>query len=63
MNQTTPFLYLVRGENSGEPESYVFGLYDTFAETKARIKAIKAEGYDYAWYEEVSLGDLDLCNR
>jgi hypothetical protein len=56
-------LYLVRYENSGEPESFVGGLYDNEQDAENRCQVIEAEGYEYVWYDEVQLGDLDLCNR
>lgn len=55
--------YLVRAENSGEPESYVFGLYKDEQQAQDRVKDMEDEGYEYAWYDEIELGDLDLCNR
>lgn len=55
--------YLVRAENSGEPESYVFGLYDTADRADERVAEIEDEGYEYVWFDEIELGDLDLCNR
>lgn len=58
-------VYLVRGENGGEPESYVFGVYKTLKEAKARVKFIKTDedegGYKYVWYEEMALGE-NVCN-
>ena len=59
----TDTFYLVRAENSGEPESYVFGLYVTETEAQERVDSIENEGFEYAWFDEVQLGDLDLCNR
>lgn len=56
-------LFLVRGENGGEPESYVFGLYKDEQQAQDRVKDIEDEGYEYVWYDEIQLGDLDLCNR
>jgi hypothetical protein len=55
-------LYLVRYENSGEPESYIGGLYDDHHLAYVRCEDLK-QTYDYAWFDEVQLGDLKLCNR
>lgn len=54
--------YLVRYENSGEPESYIGGLYDNKQDAEVRCNALGAHYY-YVWFDEVQLGDLDLCNR
>ena len=59
----TDTFYLVRGENRGEPESFVFGLYTTADRADERVAEIEEEGYEYVWYDEVQVGDLDLCNR
>lgn len=61
-------VYLVRGENGGEPESYVFGVYKTEKEAKARVKFIETDedegGFEYVWYDEMTLGeDVMNCNR
>jgi hypothetical protein len=61
-------LFLVRGENGGEPESYVFGVYATIAEAEARVKFISEDedegGYEYVWYEDMIIGeDVVNCNR
>ena len=37
-------------------------LYDEKQLADARCKVL-GEDYDYAWFDEVQLGDLDLCNR
>lgn len=55
-------LYLVRYENGGEPESYIGGLYDNQQDAEVRCTSLE-EDYDYVWYDEVKLGDLNLCNR
>ncbi len=61
-------VYLVRGENGGEPESYVFGVYKTEKEAKARVMFIEEDedegGFEYVWYEEMTLGkDTFNSNR
>lgn len=60
-------LYMVRGENGGEPESYVFGIYQTLKEAKNRIKFIETDedyGLEYVWYDVVTVGkDIMLANR
>ena len=58
----TDTFYLVRGENSGEPESFVFGLYATETDAQERVDSLEEE-YEYVWFDEVQVGDLDLCNR
>ena len=56
--------YLVRAENRGSPESYVMGLYDDEQQAQDRVKDLEDEGsFDYVWYDEIELGDLDVCNR
>ena len=52
--KTPSTFYLVRAENRGGSESFVYGIYATEAEAEARVSAIEAD-YDYAWYEEVAL--------
>jgi hypothetical protein len=58
-------VYLVRGENGGEPESYVFGVYKTLKEAKDRVTFISEDedegGYEYVWYDEMTLGE-DVFN-
>lgn len=61
-------VYLVRGENGGEPESYVFGVYATEAEAEARVKFMSTDedegGYEYVWYDEMTVGEHTFqCNR
>jgi hypothetical protein len=60
-------VYVVRGENVGEPESYVFGVYQTLKEAKARVKFIEENEdywFGYVWYDSVKLGsDVFLANR
>jgi hypothetical protein len=54
--------YIVSYQNRREPECYIGGLYDEKQLADARCKVL-GEDYDYAWFDEVQLGDLDLCNR
>lgn len=63
IDQMDQMFYLVRAENGGEPESYVFGLYDKEHKAQDRVTDLEDEGFEYAWYDEVQVGDLDLCNR
>jgi len=58
----TSTFYLVRAENRREPESYVCGLYVTETEAQERVDSLKEE-YDFAWFDDIQVGDLDLCNR
>lgn len=60
------YVYVARGENSGELESYTLGAYATQAEAKARLKALRAEdvGLEYMWVDKMEIGKaLFLSNR
>lgn len=56
-------MFLVRGENGGEPESYVLGLYSSETAAQARIDEMTEEGeaLEYMWFEELTVG-LDVFN-
>ena len=58
-------LFVVRGENRGEPESYLLGVYDTLEEAEARVRAVHdEEELELAWIEDVELGvSVFLSNR
>ena len=54
--------YIVSYQNRREPECYIGGLYDDEQHALKRCDSLKQD-YDYAWYDEVQLGDLKLSNR
>jgi hypothetical protein len=62
-------VFIVRAENRGAPESYIYGVYPTAELALARIAVLEGEdyGYEFAWYDEVKVGpdgaDCMLCNR
>jgi hypothetical protein len=62
-------VFIVRAENRGAPESYIYGVYPTAELALARIAVLEGEdyGYEFAWYDEVKVGpdgaDCELCNR
>ena len=63
-------VFIVRAENRGAPESYIYGVYPTAELAQARVKVLETEepyGYEFAWYDEVKVGpdgaDCELCNR
>jgi hypothetical protein len=60
-------VFLVRGENGSEPESFVLGVYKTEKEAKARVRAIEKsddEALEYVWYDEMTLGEnAFIANR
>lgn len=58
-------LFVVRGENGGEPESYLLGVYATEDEAEARVQEIYDEDeLELAWIEDVELGvSTFLSNR
>jgi hypothetical protein len=61
-------VYLVRGENGGEPESYVFGVYATQKEAEARASFIENDedegGFEFVWVESLTVGqDVMNSNR
>ena len=65
-NMSKSYVYVARGENSGEPESYILGAYATQAEAEARLKALIAEdtGLEYMWVEKMEIGKaMFLSNR
>lgn len=60
------YVYVARGENRSEPESYTLGAYATLAEAKARLKAVIAEdmGIEVLWVDKMKLGkSLFISNR
>jgi hypothetical protein len=62
MSETT--FYLVRYENSGCPESWVGGLYSSKELAQDRVRLLELSGdYEEVWYDEIGLGDFDICNR
>jgi hypothetical protein len=62
-------VFIVRAENRGAPESYIYGVYPTAELALARIAVLEGKdfGYEFAWYDEVKVGpdgaDCELCNR
>lgn len=61
-------IFIVRAENRGAPESYIYGVYPTAELALARIAVLEWNyGYEFAWYDEVKVGpdgaDCVLCNR
>ena len=60
------YVYVARGENRGEPESYTLGAYATLKEANARLKALIAEDTDIEvlWVDKMKIGeDLLISNR
>lgn len=57
-------VYIVRGENGGEPESFTLGAYATEAEAKARLTQLETgvdeygdpQGFEFMWIDELKLG-------
>ena len=62
-------IFIVRAENSGAPESTIYGVYPTVELARARMEVVKGEdfGYDIVFYDEVKVGangaDCDFANR
>ena len=63
-------IFIVRGESSGAPESYIYGVYPTVKLAEARIQFLENDeeyGLDIVWFDEVQVGpngvDCDLANR
>jgi len=65
-------IFIVRAENGGCPESYIYGVYPTVELAEARVKFLETDtdennAYEYAWYDEVKVGpegaDCELANR
>jgi hypothetical protein len=62
-------IFIVRAENSGAPESIIYGVYPTVELALARIAVLEGEdfGYEIAWYDEVKVGpngaDCECANR
>jgi len=62
-------IFIVRAENSGAPESTIYGVYPTAKLALARMEVVKGEdfGYDIVFYDEVKVGpngaDCDCANR
>ena len=47
-------IFIVRAENDGCPESYIYGVYPTVELALARVKFLETDedfGYEYAWYD------------
>ena len=68
--EITTSIFIVRAENGGCPESYIYGVYPTVELALARVKFLETDedfGYEYAWYDEVKVGangaDCQLANR
>lgn len=60
-------LFVVRGQNLGEPESYLLGVYDNATDAYSRQAEVQYEedashthipdiSLDYVWIDEVKLG-------
>ena len=54
-------IFIVRAENSGCPDCYIYGVYPTVELAKARVKFLETDtdendAYECAWYDEVKLG-------
>ena len=63
-------IFIVRAENDGAPESYIYGVYPTVELARARVEFLETdEEYkmEFAWYDEVKVGpegtDCELANR
>jgi len=62
-------IFIVRAEDSGAPESMIYGVYPTVELAKARIAVLEGEDFehDYAWFDEVKVGpegaDCEFANR
>jgi hypothetical protein len=63
-------IFIVRAENGGCPESYIYGVYPTVELALARVKFLATSmslGMTMAWYDEVKVGangaDCQLANR
>ena len=66
---TKTSVFVVRGEQSGAPESYLLGVYPTKELAEARCKALQYDEsidydaddapeqfYEFVWYDEVLVG-------
>ena len=63
-------IFIVRAEDRGCPESYIYGVYPTVELARARVKFLETDeeyGMEFAWYDEVKVGpegaDCELANR
>ena len=62
-------IFIVRAENSGAPESTIYGVYPTVELAQARMEVVQGEdfGYDIVFFDEVKVGpnggDCELANR
>ncbi len=65
-------VYIVRGEQSGAPESIIFGVYPTEALAAARVEFLEDDeaeewSLDYVWFDVVTVGpngaDCEIYNR
>ena len=62
-------IFIVRAENSGAPESMIYGVYPTAELARARCAVLEGEDfeYDFAFFDEVKVGpmgaDCEFANR
>jgi hypothetical protein len=62
-------IFIVRAENSGAPESIIYGVYPTAKLAEARMAVLEGEefGYEIVFYDEVKVGpmgaDCEFANR
>jgi hypothetical protein len=62
-------IFIVRAENSGAPESIIYGVYPTVELALARCAVLEGEDFEYeiTWYDEVKVSamgaDCELANR
>ena len=59
------YIYVARGENRGEYESYTLGAYATLKEARARLKVARdEEGLGILWVDKIQIGkDVFISNR
>jgi len=69
-NEIMTSVFIVRGENGGCPESFIYGVYPTAELAAARVEFLETdEDYEmeYAWFDEIKVGangaDCEVCNR
>jgi hypothetical protein len=62
-------IFIVRAEDSGAPESIIYGVYPTVELAQARCAVLEGEdfGHDFAFIDEVKVGpegaDCEFANR
>jgi len=62
-------IFIVRAEDSGAPESIIYGVYPTAELAKARCAVLEGEdfGHEFAFFDEVKVGpngaDCEFANR